>query len=122
LTRFVRWRNLDSGAGVLWEIERSVLLRFGLGAGVDRVSYQPRGDSARVDLASASSFYVPVLSFWVGMDLRLLDWLALTSRISVDAPWVKVHFDLHDKSGQTTQVLVQYPVLPAASLGLAFVL
>lgn len=109
-------------AGALWEIERSVLLRFGLGAGVDRISYQPRSESATVDLAPGSSFYVPVVCFWAGMDLRLLDWLALTSRISLDVPWAKVHFDLHDKGGQTTQVLVPYRVLPAASVGLAFVL
>jgi hypothetical protein len=108
-------------AGVLWEIERSVLLRLGLGTGVDRVHYQPRGDRARVELASASSFYVPALSFWAGMDLRLLDWLALTSRISVDAALAQVHFDLHDSNGQTTRVLIPYAVLPAASLGLAVV-
>ena len=50
-------------------------------------------------MASASSFIVPALSFWVGADLRLLDWLALTSRISADAVLAKVHFDLHDSAG-----------------------
>ncbi|HEX7598837.1 MAG TPA: hypothetical protein VF518_11525, partial [Polyangia bacterium] len=108
-------------AGVLWEIERSLLLRFGLGAGVDRVHYQPRGGGARVELGTASSFIVPVLSLWAGTDLRLLDWLALTSRISLDAAWAKVHFDLRDSSGKSTRVLVPYTVLPAASLGLAVV-
>jgi hypothetical protein len=108
-------------AGVLWEIERSVLLRIGLGAGADRFDYRPQGDSDHVTLAAASSFAVPVLTFWLGMDLRLLDWLALTSRISVDAALAKVHFDLHDSSGGTTRVLAPYPVLPAGSLGLALV-
>jgi hypothetical protein len=108
-------------AGVLWEMERSVLLRIGLGAGADRFTYQPQGDSDHVTLAPASSFIVPILSFWVGMDLRLLDWLALTSRISVDAALAKVHFDLHDSHGQATRVLAPYPVLPAGFLGLAFI-
>jgi hypothetical protein len=108
-------------AGMLWEIERSVLLRVGLGAGVDRIHYQPRGDSAQVELASASSFYVPALSLWVGTDLRLLDWLALTSRISLDAALAQVHFDLNEGNGKTTRLLVPYPVLPAASIGLAVV-
>ena len=106
-------------AGPLWQIGRSVLLRFGLGAGVDRVHYQPRGDSARVELVTGNSFYLPVLALWMGLDVRLLDWLALTSRISVDAALAKVHFDFRDGSGQTTRVLVPYAVLPAAALGLS---
>lgn len=107
--------------GVLWESGRTLLLRTGLGAGADRVHYQPQGDGDHVALASASSFTVPVLSVWVGMDVRLLDWLALTSRISVDAALAKVHFDLNDSNGKSTRVLVPYPVLPAAFLGVAFV-
>jgi hypothetical protein len=108
--------------GVLWETGRTLLLRIGLGAGADRVHYQPQGDGDHVALAAASSFTVPVLSLWVGMDVRLLDWLALTSRISVDAALAKVHFDLNDSNGKSTRVLVPYPVLPAALLGLALVL
>jgi hypothetical protein len=48
-------------AGLLWETEGygALALRFGLGAGADRVNYQPQGSSAAVDLAQASSFYVP---------------------------------------------------------------
>jgi hypothetical protein len=107
--------------GMLWEIERGVLWRFGAGAGVDRIHYQPKGDGDHVALASASSFIVPVMAFWAGFDLRLLDGLALTSRISVDTALVKVHFDLHERGGQTTRVLVPYPVLPAAFLGLTLV-
>lgn len=107
--------------GVLWETGLTLLLHIGLGAGADRVHYQPQGDGDRVALASASSFTVPALSLWVGMDVRLLDWLALTSRVSVDAALAKVHFDLNDSNGKSTRVLVPYPVVPAALLGVAFV-
>jgi hypothetical protein len=106
-------------AGVLWQRGRTLLLRLGLGAGADRVHYRPRGDTTRVELASASSFTIPVLSSWVGTELRLLDWLALTSRLSFDAALARIHFDLQDGHGQTTRVLVPYPLLPAAFIGLA---
>jgi hypothetical protein len=108
-------------AGVLWEIERGVLWRFGAGAGADRVHYQPKGDGGDVALASASSFIVPFMALWAGCDLRLWDGLALTSRISVDTALVKVHFDLNERGGPTTRVLVPYTVLPAAFLGLTLV-
>jgi len=110
---------VSARAGVLWQVGRAVLLRLGLGVGVDRVGYHPLGDTPHVELASASSFYVPMLTAWVGTHLRLLDWLALTSRISLDAAFAKVHFDLH--GDQTTRVLVPHPLRPAAVVGLASV-
>jgi hypothetical protein len=113
--------SASARAGALWEVERAVLWRFAVGAGADRVHYQPSGDRDHVELASASSFYVPVVSVWVGIELRLLDWLAVSSRISVDAALDEVHFDLHDSSGRTTRVLVPYRVLPGAALGFALV-
>ncbi len=108
-------------AGVLWEIERGVLWRFGVGGGADRVHYQPKGDGDHITLASASSFYVPVMTCWAGLDWRLWDGLALTTRISLDTALLKIHFDLHEPGGQITRVLVPYPVRPATLLGLTLV-
>jgi hypothetical protein len=114
-------QTLAARGGLAWEIERRVRWRFALGAGADRYHYQPQGDSARVELARAGSFYVPVVTFAVGFELRLLENLALTSRLLVDVPLAKIHFDLHDGNGRTMRVLEPYPVLPAAALGLTFV-
>lgn len=108
--------------GILWEMEgfRMLTLRLGLGAGADRIHYQPQGDSRLVDVAPASSFYVPAVCFWAGLDIRLVDSLALTARVSGDAALAKVHFDLHDSRGESSHVLVPFSVRPGASLGLAF--
>ena len=110
-------------AGVSWEIQsaRVVLIRVGLGAGMDRLHYRPRGGNATVTLAQASSFNAPVASLWTGVELRLLDWLALTTRIAADAALTKIHFDLHEEAGQTSQVLVPYAVRPTFVIGLALV-
>jgi hypothetical protein len=109
-------------AGALWELDGygTLAVRFGLGAGEDRIHYQPEGQSALVDLAPASTFYVPAASLWAGLHVRLVDSLALTARVSADATLAKVHFDLHDSSGQNVRVLVPYAIRPGASLGLAF--
>ena len=109
-------------AGMMWRIEGPGALgwRFGLGAGADRIHYQPQGDSALVDLAPASSFYVPVIRLLAGLDLRLIDSLVLTAQVSADAALTEIHFDLRDSGGRLSRELVPYPVRPGVSLGIAF--
>lgn len=109
-------------AGALWKIDGDGLLalRFGLGAGADRIHYRPEGQVTLVDLAQESTFYVPAASLWAAFDVRLMASLALTARVSADATLAKIHFDLHDSSGQNVRVLVPYAVRPGAALGLAF--
>jgi hypothetical protein len=118
----VELQSMSMRAGVLWEIEayRVLVFRIGFGAGADRIHYQPRDAGARVDLAAADTFYAPVVSLWAGMNVRLLDSLALTARLSVDETLSEVHFDLHDSNGQTSRLLVPYRTRPGAFLGLAF--
>lgn len=112
---------LSARVGASWEIGRTVRVRLGIGGGADRYRYEPQGDPGEVALAAAGSFYVPVLAGWIGMDLALLEHLALTLRGSADAPLAKIHFDVRDRNGQATCVLSAYPIIPAVSLGLSLV-
>jgi hypothetical protein len=108
-------------AGLLWDIRRlrAVLLRVGLGGGIDHVTYRPRGESTNVDLAAAGRFLIPEVCLWGGVELRATEHLALSLRALADLALVRVHYDVDSGDGQRRQVLVPYLVRPGLSLGAA---
>jgi hypothetical protein len=75
-----------------------------------------------VIVAPGGTFYVPAVSAWAGLDLRLVGGLALIVRVSFDALLEQVHFDLHDRGGPVSRVLEPYSLRPGAALGLAYAL
>ena len=109
-------------AGLLWtsELPRRLVLGFALGAGADRIRYSSQTNHEEVIVAPGGSFYVPAIIFWAGLDYRLVGGLALTLHLSADALLKKVHFDLHDSTGQAARVLDLHPLRPGAALGLAY--
>ena len=110
-------------AGLLWmsELSRRLVLGVAAGAGADRIRYSSQTNHQEVIVAPGGSFYVPAITFWAGLDVRLVGGLSLTVHLSADALLEKVHFDLHDSStGQAAHVLDLYPLRPGAALGLAY--
>lgn len=107
--------------GLLWTVELSRRMVLGLasGAGVDRIRYSPQAVREGVVVASAGAFYVPAVSFWCGLDFRLVGGLALTVHLSSDVLLEQVRFDLHDSGGHASHVLEPYSFRPGASVGLA---
>ncbi len=110
-------------AGGHWEIERRgvAVFRLGLGGGLDRVDFRPRGDTTLVDLAPGGVFYLPAACFWGGIDLRVSEHLAVTTKVFADIALMDVHYDVRNNRGASTRVLAPLAFRPGASLGMAFV-
>ena len=119
----VALQSMSLRAGGHWEIERRRLLlfRLGLGGGVDRVDFQPRGDAKMVDLAPGGAFFVPAVCFWGGIDIRLSEHFAVATRAFADIALMDVHYDVRNSSGASTRVLAPFALRPGAFLGMALV-
>ena len=115
-------RGMALRAGLLWtnDLSRRLALRLAVGGGADRIYYVPHVQG--IVPAPADSFYVPALSFWAGLDVRLVGGLALTVHLCADAMLEKVHFDIHDiqGSGPPFRVFELDTFRPAAGVGLAY--
>jgi hypothetical protein len=111
-------------AGLLWtnDLSRRLALSLAVGGGADRIYYVPHVQG--IIPAPADSFYVPALSFWAGLDVRLVGGLALTVHLCADAMLEKVHFDIHDIQGRgpPSRVFELDTFRPGAGLGLAYAL
>jgi hypothetical protein len=97
-----------------------VLFRIGLGAGVDRVAYQPHGDSTVLDLAPESHFFIPAACLWGGAEIRVSEHFALTSRVFADFALAHVHYYVENSNGESVQELAPYSIRAGLSLGVAF--
>ena len=85
------------------------------------MDFRPRGNGAVVDLAAPGVFYVPVACFWGGLDLRVSEHFAVTTRFFADISLMNVHYQVRNSSGASTRVLAPFVLRPGASLGMALV-
>jgi hypothetical protein len=117
----VRLQSMLLRAGAHWEMERQrTVFRLGLGGGLERMDFQPRGNATLVDLAPGGIFYAPMACLWGGLDIRLSEHLAVATRVTVDAALMDVYFDVRDADGAKRRVLTPLALRPGASAGMAF--
>lgn len=109
-------------SGLLWEVRglRAVSFRLALGGGVDRVQYQPAGDTTVLALAPASHFWLPMASLWAGCEVRLVEHVGLDIRVFADLAMARVHYDVDDPGGSQVEALTPYRLRPGLALGTAF--
>lgn len=97
-------------------------LRLGAGAGVERITFQPRAGAAPVELAPRDSFLVPSARVFVGAAFRLATHAVLTLRLLCDIEAADVHYDIEDGAdgGEARRALTPFRLRPGLSLGAAW--
>jgi hypothetical protein len=106
--------------GLLWEPWRAgrMSVRLALGAGLDRVGYQPRPEAPGSTPAAGGGFWIPLACAGAGIRAQISRRFALAVDILAALPTARVHYDAYDADGARGEVLVPFRFRPGLSLGL----